>query len=336
MWFLWLAGFILEDLWGRPLYAGFYLLAGAAAMQFHAWTNPGSLTPALGASGAVAGLMGAFLVRFPRMKIRMGWLLFWRLIKFDAAAYWLLPAWLLVEVLDGSFASGTGVAHWAHVGGFVFGAGAALAIRHSGWEQKANAAIEKRVNLLNDPEIRQAIGMLDREELAGAAGLLESYLETHPESLDGWSLLAQTYHRKGDLPAYYGAITRVCELHLQAREKEAAWDAFMEFRSRGGISMPVKTWLSVCHVADDLKEFDRSLQEYRKLIAAFPDTREALQANLNAGRISLNNLGRPQEALSFYEAAAASPVPHLDCEQQIQRGITESRSAMSKTAVSGA
>jgi membrane associated rhomboid family serine protease len=60
MWFLWLAGFVLEDVWGRWLYSAFYLIAGAAALQFYAWSNPGSLTPTLGASGAVAALMGAF------------------------------------------------------------------------------------------------------------------------------------------------------------------------------------------------------------------------------------------------------------------------------------
>lgn len=75
MWFLWLAGFVLEDTWGRPLYLAFYLIAGIAALQVHAWTNPGSLVPTLGASGAVAGLMGAFMVRFPKMKIHMRWIL---------------------------------------------------------------------------------------------------------------------------------------------------------------------------------------------------------------------------------------------------------------------
>src|SRR5262249_1715233 len=75
MWFLWLAGFVLEDTWGRPLYMIFYFVAGAAAMQVHALTNAGSLTPTLGASGAVAGLMGAFLIRFPKMKIQMRWIL---------------------------------------------------------------------------------------------------------------------------------------------------------------------------------------------------------------------------------------------------------------------
>ncbi|HKC70923.1 MAG TPA: rhomboid family intramembrane serine protease, partial [Terriglobales bacterium] len=114
MWFLWLAGFVLEDVWGRPLYTVFYLVAGAAALQFHAWTNPGSLVPTLGASGAVAALMGAFLVRFPKMKIRMAWLFAFRIIRFNAPAYTLLPLWLLLEVFYGAaFGGSSGVAHWA-------------------------------------------------------------------------------------------------------------------------------------------------------------------------------------------------------------------------------
>jgi membrane associated rhomboid family serine protease len=66
MWFLWLAGFVLEDFWGRPLYGAFYLLCGAASMMFDAWLNPGSMVPTLGASGAIAALMGACLVPFPQ------------------------------------------------------------------------------------------------------------------------------------------------------------------------------------------------------------------------------------------------------------------------------
>jgi len=127
MWFLWLAGFVLEDAWGRPLCAAVYLIAGAAALQFHAWTNAGSLVPTLGASGAVAALMGAFLMRFPKMRIEMMWLFSFRAYRFKAPAYTLLPLWLLMEVFYGSlFGGSSGVAHWAHVGGFVFGAVAAM------------------------------------------------------------------------------------------------------------------------------------------------------------------------------------------------------------------
>src|ERR1700680_4941978 len=121
MWFLWLAGAVLEDTWGRIIYPAFYLIAGVLALQVHALVNAGSITPTMGASGGIAGLMGAFLVRFPTVKIEMGWLLMFRFYRFKAAAYWLLPLWLLMEVFYGSvFGQMSGVAHWAHIGGVVF------------------------------------------------------------------------------------------------------------------------------------------------------------------------------------------------------------------------
>ena len=158
MWFLWLAGFVLEDVWGRWLYSIFYLIAGVAALQFYAWSNPGSTTPTLGASGAVAALMGAFLVRFPKMKIEMAWLFIFKLYRFKAAAYWLLPLWLFAEIFYGSLlGNNSGVAHWAHVGGFLFGALAALAIQHSGLEHKANQAIEEKIAWTNDAELARRL-----------------------------------------------------------------------------------------------------------------------------------------------------------------------------------
>src|SRR5260370_22846681 len=106
---------------------------------------PGSLAPALGASGAIAALMGGFLVRFPKLKIHMLWYMLIFRIRFRAPAYWLLPMWLFMEVSYGSlFGQTSGVAHWAHVGGFVFGVLAAVGIQHTGPEQSANTVIESK------------------------------------------------------------------------------------------------------------------------------------------------------------------------------------------------
>ena len=118
MWFLWLAGFVLEDAWGRPLYLLVYLAAGAFACQFDAWANPASIIPSVGASGAIAGLMGAFLVRFPKMKIRMMWFFdlgLFPFCRFWMRAYWLLPIWVLMEINYGT-GPRDGIGHWAHVG----------------------------------------------------------------------------------------------------------------------------------------------------------------------------------------------------------------------------
>jgi membrane associated rhomboid family serine protease len=330
MWFLWLAGFVLEDVWGRWVYSAFYLIAGAAALQFYAWSNPGSVTPTLGASGAVAALMGAFLVRFPKMKIEMAWLLFFRIYRFKAAAYWLLPLWLAQEVCYGSlFGSSSGVAHWAHVGGFLFGAVAALAIQHSGIEHKTNEAIEEKLSWTPDPDMDQANNLMEHGQLAEALDLLTQYVAMKPDSLDAWNHLRQIHTRQNNPQLYLEATVKTCALHLRAHEVEAAFQDYAEFVDSGGVKLPASTWLELCKGAEELQEFDRALDEYLQLAKAYPTDRQALTAQLSAARLCLKRLQRPQDALALYETAAKSPIPHLDWDQHIQSGIKEAKAAIS-------
>ncbi|MBZ5547024.1 MAG: rhomboid family intramembrane serine protease [Acidobacteriia bacterium] len=325
MWFLWLAGFVLEDVWGRPLYMAFYLIAGAAALQFHAWTNPGSIIPCVGASGAVAALMGAFLVRFPKMKIELLWIFgFFRTYRFKAAAYWLLPLWVLMEVFYGSlFGKASGVAHWAHVGGFAFGALGAVALRYSGLETHVNKKVEKELTWACDPEIERANQHLEQGQLDEAVAVLQPYLSAKPNSMDGWNLLRQIHWRRSELPAYQQATAKTCELHLKAKNPDGAWQDYEDFLNSGGQKLPAATWFELCRMLEERESYDRALSELESLIQAYPSERTALMAQMAAARIYLKRLNRPEDALKFYQAAAVSPVPHLDLEHAIQAGIKE-------------
>ena len=334
MWFLWLAGFVLEDAWGRGVYSVFYLVAGAAALQFHAWANAGSIVPTLGASGAVAALMGAFLVSFPKMKIEMMWIFLFRRYTFMAPAYSLLPLWLLMEVLYGTlFGQASGTAHWAHVGGFLFGAIAACGLRYSGLERKMNQAIEEQVSWQNDPEIVQASDMVDAGQLDEALPILKDYLARKPDSVDACSLLREVHWRKTDIPLYLAYTTRLCSLHLASRQPEAAWQDYEEFLQQGGNKLPAQTWLDLCRVPEEEGAFDRALSEYNKLAAAYPTERQSLLAGLGAARICLKRLNRPQDAMKYYEQVGKSPIPHLDLEANIQAGVGEARAALAAPAV---
>jgi membrane associated rhomboid family serine protease len=124
--FLWAFGPEIEDAMGPVLYVAFYLLSGLAASLAQTAITPHSTVPNLGASGAIAGVMGAFLVTFPKDRIRalllLGW---WTRVTFIPAAL-LIGFWFLMQIFDqvGAVASvqGGGVAYAAHVGGFIFGA----------------------------------------------------------------------------------------------------------------------------------------------------------------------------------------------------------------------
>ncbi len=331
MWFLWLAGFVLEDVWGRPLYSAFYLVSGAAALQFHAWTNAGSMVPTLGASGAVAALMGAFLVRFPKMKIEMMWLFLFRRYRFKAPAYWLLPLWLVMEIFYGGLTgSSGGVAHWAHVGGFIFGVLIALALQHSGLEHRVNAAIEEKVGATVDPQLDQASDLMDHGKLDEAVVLLNNHLAAQPDSVDGLNLLRSIHRRRSEMLAYQELSLKVCGLHLKTQEDEAAWHDYEDFIKAGGERLPAGLWLDIAYALERSENFVHARDEYEKIVAAYPEDRQSLMAQLAAARICLKRLGRPQDALKFYQAAEASPIPHLDLEQSIAIGIKEAKAALTQ------
>jgi len=302
----------------------------------------------VGASGAVAALMGGFLVRFPKMKIEMLWVLWlsitklirtgnpFRYFRFKASAYWLLPGWLAMEVFSGALFGEDGVAHWAHVGGFVFGAVVGMAIQYSGIEQKANKAIEEKIGWSAAPELEQASALMEQGQLSEAAEMLKTYVAANPNSADAWAYLRQIYQRQADTTSFLDATVKSCSLHLKAHEVEAAFQDYAEFMDGGGTKMPASVWLELCKGAEAMQEFDRALDEYQQLAKAYPTERQALTAQLSAARLCLKKLNRPQDALAIYQAAARSPIPHLDWDQIIQAGIKEAKAALTGGAAAAA
>jgi membrane associated rhomboid family serine protease len=331
MWFLWLAGFILEDTWGRIIYPIVYLLAGAVALQVHAWSNPGSYVATIGASGAVAGLMGAFLSRFPTMKIHMIWILgIFRAYRFKAAAYWLLPAWLLMEVFYGSlFGAASGVAHWAHVGGFVFGAAVGYGIRRSGLEHIAEQGIQEKISWVSHPLLAEANEQLEQGKLDEAAANIKKLLAEKPDSVEAYRMLQQILWRKSDVPGRREVLQKLVELTVKAKDTEESLRSYEDFKSAGGEQLPAAVWLDLCRLIDDHQDLHRAVSEYEALAAAYPNQKQALLANMAAGRICLKRLSESQRALKFYQAAAASPVPHLDWEPTISSGIEQAQKTLS-------
>jgi membrane associated rhomboid family serine protease len=329
MWFLWLAGFILEDRWGRVIYPIFYLLAGIAASLVHTMANPSSIVPTLGASGAVAALMGGFLVRFPKLKIEMLWYLFFFRIRFKAPAYSLLPLWLLMEIFYGSiFGQASGVAHWAHVGGFIFGALAALVISRTSLEHEANTVIENKIGWTAAPAVVQATECMEKGSFDEGIAIIKKHLAVKPDAIDAQAILSQLYWRKNDIAAHLEATVKLCQLHLKAQDTEAALQDFQEYTNAGGDRMPAATWLELCRLIEGQQHYDRAVTEYERLAKAYPTEKQALLSLLSAGRLTLKQLNRPSDALLYYKAAKASKVPHAEWESNITAGIQAAEKAM--------
>jgi len=121
MWFLWIFGDNIEDRLGPLLYLAFYLLGGLIAVACHWAYNPHSAVPVVGASGAVATILGAYAVTFPRSRVRT-LLMFGVITVVDFPALVWLAFWFFGQLISAFASDDLGVAVWAHIGGFVAGA----------------------------------------------------------------------------------------------------------------------------------------------------------------------------------------------------------------------
>ena len=121
MWFLWVFGNNIEDAVGHGRFVVFYLLAGVVASRAargQKMNRTGSAVPAVGASGAIGGVMGGYMLLYPRVRVIT--LVFIQVMALPA--WLLLGEWFLIQVFYGAGGAGGGVAFWAHVGGFAAGA----------------------------------------------------------------------------------------------------------------------------------------------------------------------------------------------------------------------
>jgi len=135
MWFLWIFGNNVEDSTGKFRFLVFYVLCGALAAGTQSVANPTSAVPMVGASGAISGVMGAYIVLYPRVRVHMLLPLGFFITTFTVPAFMMLGYWFLIQLLSGAFLSGQeggGVAFLAHAGGFVGGMVLILLFRNRG------------------------------------------------------------------------------------------------------------------------------------------------------------------------------------------------------------
>ncbi len=122
MWFMWIFGNNVEDSMGRLRFVVFYLLSGVGAAVAQVVTQPASIIPMVGASGAISGVMGAYIILYPRVRVFTLVPLGFFLTTIALPAWVMLGYWIALQFLGSFGGAETGVAFWAHIGGFVVGA----------------------------------------------------------------------------------------------------------------------------------------------------------------------------------------------------------------------
>ncbi len=124
LWFLWIFGNNVEDSMGHGRFLVFYLLCGLVAAASHMASEPGSLLPMVGASGAISAIMGAYLLLYPRARVYTLFIIIIIIRIFPLPAWFFLLYWFSLQLASSAVslpAGGGGVAFWAHIGGFVAG-----------------------------------------------------------------------------------------------------------------------------------------------------------------------------------------------------------------------
>jgi membrane associated rhomboid family serine protease len=235
---LYLAGPFVEDVWGRPLYSAFYIVSGLAAALFHIAFNLDSGIPMIGASGAIAGVMGAFLVRYKNTKLQFFYMIgfFWR-GTFHAPAMVMLPLWfgeqLFFALLMGGQA-GSGVAYWAHVGGFVFGFLAALAMKR--WrieEQYLASKIDGKVNrtLVDNSAVERAMEAQSQGNPQEAFDILSGELQKAPANREVALAFWTASLEIGRADDAARGMLRVIQKDLQSGDTDLAVENWAELNS---------------------------------------------------------------------------------------------------------
>lgn len=191
LFFLWLAGYAMEDAWGRSKFILLYLLFGVGAGLAQVAVSPGSDIPIVGASGAIAGLMGAFMITHRQAKIKFFWfflLIGWGVVHIPAKAALLF--WFIRELSNALLSSTVGefssVAFWAHVGGFAIGGAAAYLLKSA--RHASPAARSRSKNPLVANAVKRDLAIARTFEQAGNYDMAENFyrrvLAQQPGNID--------------------------------------------------------------------------------------------------------------------------------------------------------
>ncbi|MGE5048761.1 MAG: rhomboid family intramembrane serine protease, partial [Deltaproteobacteria bacterium] len=312
LFFFYLVGPLLEDLWGRAFFAGFYLFGGLVAAMAHFGMDPHSAVPMAGASGAIAACMGAFTWRCAARRIRIAYWFGWFI-----RGTFLLPAWawggiwFALEVLSFVLHASGGVAVMAHIGGFIFGFAAAVALEKTGFEARTLApAVQATTVWTQHQGTEAARAALESGDNAAAAAAYRQVLEERPLDREAAVGLARLEQDLGPaLPLLESLVVR--------GDFALAWEIAAELGPAFDPGrVPDKLAWLLASAAQDAAELAGDLPERLDVALARRRGPLAAKALLRAARRALAN-GRTEAARSWLAEARALPALLPELAQQI-------------------
>jgi membrane associated rhomboid family serine protease len=321
MYLLWLCGCSIEDLWGRPLYAAVYLLGGIGATLAHASFQADSTTHLVGASGAIAALMGAFCIRCWNTNVRFFYWFFLALVgTFSAPAWIMLLLWLGKELFYAFlYAESSSVAFWAHIGGFGFGAAAAFAMKLTRLEENVIApAIDRKTNLVaNHPRLASALEHFDRGDHSSAIHDLMVALRDDGENPDLYQWLARCYLALGKPQDAARFLRKELAIHLRKREVELAAQTYEELAAAApDVEIPPRELSAIASALMAAGRETEAAELFEKILRGAGEPLLHLRAGI-ALALFHHQQGRTQKGLSLLDELAPLAASHPEWQSSI-------------------
>lgn len=285
MYLLWLCGCTIEDVWGRPLYATVYVTGGVGAALAHGAFQPESIAHLVGASGAIAALMGVFLVRCHDTRIRFFyWFLFTVVGTFFAPAWIMLALWFMKELFYAFvFGDSSSVAFWAHIGGFCFGATVAGFVKLTRIEEHFIApAIDRKTNLLDrHPRFSSALEHVERGDYQRAVGDLKMALKEDRHDPDLYRLLAQCYQALDQPTEAARWLRHEMALHARKREPSLVAETYHELiATANDVDLTPRELATVASALMETGEESLAVPIYEWLFESAPESVLRLRSGL--------------------------------------------------------
>jgi hypothetical protein len=330
MLFLFLSGPFIEDLYGRPLYAVLYVLSGVAGAGAFAAGAAHSNLPLVGASGAIAGVMGAFLLRLATRRIELLVMPIPIVPAFrftlKLPAFVVIPLWALEQIYYTTTAGAdSGVAFAAHVGGFLFGfvfAGA-MALLHIE-ERFVNPAIEREISIEQNPVITRAADARVAGDLASARRLIDGVLRAEPGNVDAWTQSFEIALDAMDAEGASQAGLRLLELHGRGSDRDMVWTVVNEPRWRQ-MRMTSRFLAAAADLLARAGDAREAIDLHRRIAAQGPPGDVAvLRALVSEGEL-LMRAGDARAAGQAFDRARAHPACTEPWVDRIERARAVNR-----------
>lgn len=317
----------LEDVYGRVLFGALYVVGGLFAAGAHAIATIYPEVPLVGASGALAVVMGAFLVRLGRSHIRFLFLpiLFIPTLRFGFAlpAFVVLPLWFVEQVVSARLAPDAPIAWWAHIGGFAFGVAAALAVRLLRVEERwIHPAIEGKIGWAQDPALLKASDARAAGAFATARNSARAVLSKEPGNVDAWRSLLDTEVASGRKAEAASAATRLVERYVATEENDLAVALVDEVREALLAELPARFFLAAATARERSGDAEGAYSELEALAATRPGDPAAVRAAMRMAALARGS-GREDDALDLLAWAKAHPACEAGYREAASRAEAE-------------